>query len=86
VGEQEIVPVATATETVAETDRVLFVPTEAPTGPVTEAAPAGPVSDVHVTPCAILTTKFGLIVSCPPEALTRSLEAATNPEGVNGHP
>jgi len=74
VGEQEIVPVATATETVSETVAV------------TGATPVGPVSDVHVSPCAIMATKWGLVSACPPEAFTRTLAATAAPEGTNGHP
>jgi len=69
-----MVPVAVA-ETVAATETV-----------VTDAAPVGPVSDVHVTSCAVMATKWGLVIACPPDAFTRSLEAATAPEGTNGHP
>jgi len=67
-----MVPVAVA-ETVAATETV------------TDAAPVGPVSDVHVTPCAVMATKFGLILACPPDAFTHALEAATAPESTNGH-
>lgn len=42
------------------------------------------VEDVRLEMCAIAGTKFGLIFSCPPEALTRMLEAATAPEAGDG--
>lgn len=76
VADVEVTPVAIEVPTVAAE--------VTPVAPPEPAGFIGLVQEARLESCALLATRLGLIVACPPEALTAALDAARAEGSASG--